>query len=366
MSGKIIAGLAGIIAVLILGGVAVLGLLGGGLALATCATPATTDPPSGSSAPEGGWPAVENWSGEQVTNAATIVAVGQRLRIPPRGWVIAVATAIQESSLRNLGDLGPRNDHDSLGLFQQRPSQGWGTPAQILNPVYAATRFYQRLLQVPHWQDLPVAQAAQAVQRSAYPTAYSAWEHDAYLLVAHVGPTLSGILPAEFAQWLSVCIGLGGDGQSGGGSLSLPPGFVLPASTPPAVVTAIAWALAQLGTPYSYGGDCTAARSGDPAHQCDCSSLIQQSYKAAGIRLPRTTREQQYAGIAVASLDSILPGDLIFIPGSDGTMSRPGHVGLYIGQGLLIQAPHTGDTVKISDISKWINRIAKIRRIVTK
>src|SRR4029453_12564171 len=93
---------------------------------------------------------------EQMHNAAIIIAVGQRMKVPPRGWVIAIATAIQESSLRNLGDLGARNDHDSLGLFQQRPSTGWGTPAQIMDPQYSSTKFYEKLLQVPDWQTLPL------------------------------------------------------------------------------------------------------------------------------------------------------------------------------------------------------------------
>ena len=81
------------------------------------------------------------------------------------GWVVAVATAMQESGLRNLGHLGDRNDHDSLGLFQLRPSQGWGTPAQALNPTYAATAFYVTLLRVPGWESMPLTEAAQAVQR---------------------------------------------------------------------------------------------------------------------------------------------------------------------------------------------------------
>jgi hypothetical protein len=87
--------------------------------------------------------------------------------VPPRGWVIAIATALQESYLRNLGHLGPGNDHDSLGLFQQRPSQGWGTPEQIMNPEYASRRFYEKLLQVPDWQAVALTEAAQAVQRGA-------------------------------------------------------------------------------------------------------------------------------------------------------------------------------------------------------
>ena len=111
-------------------------------------------------------------SGEQARNASVIVATGERMRIPVRGWVIAVATALQESGLINIRG----GDRDSLGLFQQRPSQGWGTPEQIMNPDYAAGKFYERLLTVPGWERLPLTEAAQAVQRSAYPDAYAKHE----------------------------------------------------------------------------------------------------------------------------------------------------------------------------------------------
>jgi murein DD-endopeptidase MepM/ murein hydrolase activator NlpD len=151
-------------------------------------------------------PQLAGWDDEQVATATTIVAVGARLRVAPYGWVIAVATAIQESRLRNLGDLGVRNDHDSLGVFQQRPSQGWGTPAQVLDPVYAATAFYTTLLRVPDWQQLPVTVAAQAVQRSAYPNAYATWEPDARALVEQIAARLH--LPGACAanppgQWVA-------------------------------------------------------------------------------------------------------------------------------------------------------------------
>src|SRR5262249_36142946 len=119
----------------------------------------------------------------QAGNAATIVRVGQQMGVPARGWVIAVATAMQESNLRNLGDLGARNDHDSLGVFQQRPSQGWGTPDQVMDMGYAARTFYERLLQVPDWQQLPLTVAAQKVQRSGYPGAYAKHEAKAAVLV---------------------------------------------------------------------------------------------------------------------------------------------------------------------------------------
>jgi murein DD-endopeptidase MepM/ murein hydrolase activator NlpD len=90
--------------------------------------------------------------------------------------VIGIATALQESVLTNLPDLGPRNDHDSIGLFQQRPSQGWGTPAQLMDPQYTSRKFFERLLTVSGWQTMPLTDAAQAVQRSAFPHAYAKHE----------------------------------------------------------------------------------------------------------------------------------------------------------------------------------------------
>ncbi|SDM99000.1 Peptidase family M23 [Lentzea albidocapillata subsp. violacea] len=125
---------------------------------------------------------VAGYDPDQMANAATIVAVGKQMIVPTRGWVIAIATAMQESGLRNL-DYG---DRDSLGLFQQRPSQGWGTPAQIMNPTYSATQFYQHLLAVPGWQAMSLTNAAQTVQRSGFPDAYARHEHAARIIVAAV------------------------------------------------------------------------------------------------------------------------------------------------------------------------------------
>jgi murein DD-endopeptidase MepM/ murein hydrolase activator NlpD len=121
-------------------------------------------------------PRITAYGETQLRNAAVIINVGADLNVPPRGWVIAVATAMQESRLSNLGHLGNANDHDSLGLFQQRPSAGWGTPAQVRDPKYAATKFYKKLKQVKGWQQLPLTVAAQRVQISAYPDAYAKHE----------------------------------------------------------------------------------------------------------------------------------------------------------------------------------------------
>jgi murein DD-endopeptidase MepM/ murein hydrolase activator NlpD len=126
--------------------------------------------------PEGDMPRINAYGTTQLRNAAVIINVGADLKVPPRGWVIAIATSMQESRLSNLGHLGKNNDHDSLGLFQQRPSSGWGTPAQVRDPVYAATKFYRKLLKLKDWERLPLTVAAQRIQISAYPDAYAKHE----------------------------------------------------------------------------------------------------------------------------------------------------------------------------------------------
>jgi hypothetical protein len=123
---------------------------------------------------------------EQRGNAKAIVEATKKAGMDERAAVVAIATALQESKLQNLGHLGARNDHDSQGLFQQRPSTGWGTVAQITNPEYATTAFLNGLRNVPGWQDMPLTQAAQKVQVSAYPFHYAQWETQAAELVAEL------------------------------------------------------------------------------------------------------------------------------------------------------------------------------------
>ncbi len=125
---------------------------------------------------------------QQVDEASIIAGVAERLGLPDHAVTVALATSLQETKLRNL----PYGDKDSVGLFQQRPSEGWGTRAEILNPVYAATAFYQRLVQVPGWQTMPVTDAAQLVQHSADPLAYAQWATEARTLAV----ALTGEVPA--------------------------------------------------------------------------------------------------------------------------------------------------------------------------
>ncbi|MET7948614.1 hypothetical protein [Micromonospora sp. NPDC005324] len=121
---------------------------------------------------------------EQAANVKAIIAATKKAGLPERAAVISIATSLQESKLENLGHLGDMNDHDSLGLFQQRPSSGWGTPEQITDPAYSTTAFLKGLKQVDGWQDMPLTDAAQTVQVSAYPDAYAQWEQQANDLVA--------------------------------------------------------------------------------------------------------------------------------------------------------------------------------------
>jgi len=105
---------------------------------------------------------------QQAANATTISAVASSRRLPEHALAIALTTAMQESELRNLR----KGDRDSLGLFQQRPSQGWGTAQQIMDPVYSANEFFDELVKIPGYANLPLAVAAQQVQHSGYPQAY--------------------------------------------------------------------------------------------------------------------------------------------------------------------------------------------------
>ncbi len=127
----------------------------------------------------------------QARNASLISAIAVHRGMPAHAATIALAAALQESKLYNLRG----GDRDSLGLFQQRPSQGWGTPREILDPVHATNAFYDALDRVPGYASMPVTVAAQRVQRSAYPAAYAVYEPDARALAS----ALTGFSPASFA-----------------------------------------------------------------------------------------------------------------------------------------------------------------------
>lgn len=207
---------------------------------------------------------------QQVQNATTIVKVGLAMGVPAKGLTIALATAMQESTMRNLN----YGDRDSLGLFQQRPSQGWGTPQQVQDPAYAARKFFEALLKVNGWQSMSVAAAAQAVQRSAFPDAYAKWQA--------TGEALASAILATAKR----------------ASTSAP----TVASTKE---RAIAFARAQIGKPYIWGGT-------GPAGY-DCSGLTQAAYKSVGFDITRTTYTQlANPRLQRVALNDLQAGDLWF------------------------------------------------------
>jgi len=275
---------------------------------------------------------------EQTTNAQTIISVVRARQLPERAAVIAVAAALVESGLRNVNT----GDRDSRGLFQERPSQGWGTPEDILNPAYATGKFLDHLVTIPNWPALPPGVAEQDVERSAFPDRYAPEEPAATHLVTQFWPA-----PSDVAS-----VGCTDQGDIPSAAVSLPAGFALPAD--PRAAAAISYAIAQIGKPYVWGA------SGPDAF--DCSGLVHAAWAAAGVPLDSGTASQLHDGTAVPGLAFVQPGDLLFTPGAFGSPANPRHVGLYIGDGLLINAFDTQTGVIVQRLSDWVTQIVAIRR----
>ncbi len=307
------------------------------------------------------------WSGEQTANAQVITSAVIGRALPRRAAVIAVATAIVESRLRNLA----YGDRDSLGLFQQRPSQGWGAPERILNPALATVTFLDHLLAIPDWATLSSGVAEQLVQRSATPEAYRPQETAAADLVGKFWTGPDNPLPPAPAgggpDTRLVSLAVAGCPDQGGSNIPLgpgdlnakamPPGYTLPAD--PRARVALSFAVAQLGKPYVWGA------SGP--NSFDCSGLIQAAWAAAGVAVSRTTTTQLNDGQPVAGLDQAQAGDLLFIPGADGTANHPGHVGIYAGgadgQGLVIDAYDATRGVIVERLATWAPKVVAVRRV---
>lgn len=278
------------------------------------------------------------FTAEQMTNVRTIASVVESEHLPVRAAVIAVTAALVESNLVNT----TTGDRDSVGLFQERPSEGWGTPEDILNPVYATKTFLDHLVAVPDWASLPAGVAEQEVERSAFPERYAPQEPVAAELVVQF--------------WTGATVVSGCPDQSAAGTPStstrLPPDFTLPSD--PRQAAAVSFALRQVGKPYVWGA------KGPDAF--DCSGLVQAAWAAAGVPLSAGTTSQVHDGTAVPGLAFVQPGDLLFIPGSLGTPSNPRHVGLYIGDGLVVNAYDSATGVIIQPLSAWAHDIVAIRR----
>ncbi|GGM67817.1 lipoprotein [Longimycelium tulufanense] len=298
----------------------------------------------------------------QLGYAATIVQVGKSKGVPVKGLVVAIAAALQESGLHNYANDGSNvpadkvamirqsltyphdkvgRDHDSVGLFQQRPLAGWGSVQDLMNPRFAAAAFFggsdkpsapRGLLDVPNWEGMSVAHAAQAVQVSAFPDAYARHEQRAFQIVGAVdGVTCTG---SRGAQRVS-----------------------LPAN--PKAETVINAALSQLGVPYAWGGGNAHGptrgirdRGVADAHGdytkvgFDCSGLAGYAYAQIGVTLPRTTQAMWDAlQPAITTIADIQPGDLVML----GTPGNVHHVGIYLGDNRIVEAPRSGGVVHVRD-----------------
>jgi cell wall-associated NlpC family hydrolase len=266
---------------------------------------------------------VPGLAAEQAANAEVVVSTAMADSAEdPLTARLALMVAYTESALRDLGPMA--GNAGSLGLFQQRASQGWGSPSEEMNPAQATAMFVSRLKRVPGWRSRAPWVVAEEVQRSAVASG-SNYEAN--------WPAAGSLLAAVLADGNAP----GGCGQGPGGGLAgsaaahgLPAGYVVPAGTPPGHALAVAFALAQLGRPYVWGA------AGPIAY--DCSGLTQKAWAAAGVALLHYTVDQWHEGQPVAPAVAN-PGDLVLVPGSDAPgPGLPGHVGIYLGDGLVVSA----------------------------
>lgn len=332
------------------------------------------------------------WTQEQLKNAAIIYQVGRNMGLGTRDIQIALITAMVESGLVNVH----YGDRDSLGLFQQRPSQGWGTPEQVLDPQYAAHKFYTTLLGLGSRRfQMGMGEAAQAVQRSAYPDRYA----------QHIGEARA-LFPQIQQQAGETPMSL--DGQPYGAQPALMPGVVqtpseaqmLGSTVDPAIPDAStmlgAWGMnapqpvdpltsgmttllsqgtnqiiqqtmqtqgpyqtgvdgwrkavieaakGAVGTPYVWGGNSL-------SNGVDCSGLIQQAFAQAGIELPRVSYQQATQGTRVG-IAGLVAGDLVAWDNSSRNNGAD-HIAIYLGNGYIIESPRPGLAVRIRKLGKGL------------
>lgn len=324
---------------------------------------------------------MSGFTGVQLANARTIYAVGRSLGASDRDIQIALITAMQESRLRNLN----YGDRDSLGLFQQRPSMAWGSREQVTDPVYAARAFFtgagsnRGLLDIRGRNNMTMSQAAQAVQRSAFPDAYAQHVNLVKAMWGKVASGQSGPLSPENPTPQGGFETEEDEGVSQVGS-DLPTGVGLTLEDPvgieigrlgepvaaPSLVTpmdpekfaetfgpagsgvsteglsgwrgqVIANARKLLGKPYVWGGT--------NWNGVDCSGLVQLAFSSAGLNLPRVSYQQANYGKRVG-LRALEPGDLVAWDNSSRNNGAD-HIAIYLGGNKIIEAPRTGLNVRI-------------------
>ncbi|MEV5576584.1 NlpC/P60 family protein [Spirillospora sp. NPDC052269] len=325
----------------------------------------------------------------QAANARIILRTAAQQRLPTRAAVIAVATALQESNLGHdlTGDHGT-----SFGLFHQKPTSGYGTRAQILDPRHAAHAFYSRLTHLDGWQLLPLTEAAQAIQKSATPTAYAHYESQAADIVRSLGAAATTTPQLTVSAKHEIRAGLittAADKLPRAKALAKTARSLHSVPHPPSTsviaeqfqkdadqlctqlvkdspeqpgsptgsgrgVLAIRAAMTQLGIPYSWGGGgpsgpSTGIDQGAHTVGYDCSSLAQYAWTKAGVHITRTTDTQWHDGPHIPRAQ-LRPGDLIFFASDPGSPATIHHVGLNIDGKRMIHAPQTGRTI---EITRW-------------
>jgi cell wall-associated NlpC family hydrolase len=327
---------------------------------------------------------------EQLGNAQTIVSVAAGRHLPSFAAVVAVAASYTEVSLHNQIT---ETDHDSEGLFQQRISIYTKPVAD--DPVKATNAFLDRLVNLVNWQTNTVGVDAQTVEVSKQPERYQPNAALAQQVVGQFWPAATaaaGPAPNDtptagsgstatatpaIGSGPTVCAGGGGAIPGGGpvagkivgpagnnvaGTNTIPTGFVISGSAKGYL--AVKYALAQLGKPYVF------AAAGPNAF--DCSGLTMAAWAAAGVALPHLASGQTSNGTAEPTdLSQAVGGDLVMIPGSDGTSANPGHVGMVAGYVdekdgrhlFIIQAPMTGVPVELTEATEWSGQITNVRHI---
>jgi cell wall-associated NlpC family hydrolase len=328
--------------------VIVAGASGGGVTVTASA--ATSQTCSGSGP-------IKHLGAAQAANARAVVAVAEQMGGRP-GAVIAVSVGLAESGLRDLGNpnvpgsgagQGSGSNADSIGIFQQRAS--WGTVAQRLDPATSTKLFMTRLLADTGWRVKPPWVAAQDVQRSAYDGRPRPANHGSSVYGGNYQATLDQAqqIVGVAASGATNCDTLTG-GVSANvtpGSHGLPDHYSIPATATPNEAKVVAYALAQLDKPYVFN---TAGPD-----SFDCSGLTMAAWARAGVTLPHYTGTQARAGSPVSNPNLMVPGDLILVPGDDGTLAAPGHVGMYIGDGLVINASDPTDGIRVQTYADFIN-----------
>lgn len=258
----------------------------------------------------GGTAAGITLSASQLQIAVAGVAVAKQRKLPAQASVDIIAAGMQESHLRNLSG----GDRDSVGWLQQRPSQGWGTVAQIMDPVYAAGKFFDKLITISGWQTEAPADAIQAVQSSGDGSLYARWV------------PMARAVAASLLGDASVAL------QCAPGGAGTPPGQAPNAKAG----QVLARARAELGLPYCFdGGTSSGPSHGDGGSRCggqtvgfDCSGLALYAYAGLGVPLPHSAAADYlsaYGQLVPISQDQ--PGDLVFWS-SNGTQPGIHHVAI--------------------------------------